>query len=153
EANDSGGGVRATISQEAVREFQINRGEYSAELGGASGGVINIISKSGTDDFHGSLFGFFRNQALDAGDPFAITLVENTPRRIKPASTREQYGGTLSFPIRKQRTFFFGSFEGLNRNESAAVPVLTDVSIFNPTAAQNSVIDALAASTDTRPIP
>src|SRR5262249_36816253 len=54
EANDSGGGVRPTISQEAVQEFQINRGNYSAELGGASGAVINIISKSGTDDFHGS---------------------------------------------------------------------------------------------------
>ena len=60
EANDSGGAIRPTLSQEAVEEFQVNRSNYSAELGGASGGVINIISKSGTNFCHGSAFGFFK---------------------------------------------------------------------------------------------
>ena len=58
EANDSGGGFRPTLSQEAVEEFQVNRSNYSAELGSASGGVINIISKSGTNLWHGSALGF-----------------------------------------------------------------------------------------------
>ncbi len=128
EANDAGGGVRSTLSQEAVQEFQINRSNYAAEFGGASGGVINIVSKSGSNNFHGRAFGFFRHDKLDAGDPFAIELVGTTPQRIKPPSQRQQYGGTLSFPVRKDRTFFFGGFEGLNRDESSAVPVLTDLS-------------------------
>ncbi len=71
EANDSGGGFRPTLSQEAVEEFQVNRSNYSAEFGSASGGVINIISKSGTNLWHGSAFGFFRTSGLDAADPFA----------------------------------------------------------------------------------
>ena len=75
ESNDFGGGVRETLSQDAVQEFQINRSGYSAELGGASGAVINIVSKSGTNEFHGSAYGFFRHERLDAADPFAFDLV------------------------------------------------------------------------------
>jgi Carboxypeptidase regulatory-like domain len=152
EANDAGGGVRSTLGQEAVQEFQINRSNYAAEFGGASGGVINIVSKSGSNDFHGRVFGFFRHDKLDAGDPFAIELVGTTPQRIKPPSERQQYGGTLGFPIRKDRTFFFGGFEGLNRDESSAVPVLTDLSIFQPTTAQTAILTALASNTSTAPI-
>jgi Carboxypeptidase regulatory-like domain/TonB dependent receptor len=152
EANDAGGGVRSTLSQEAVQEFQINRSNYAAEFGGASGGVINIVSKSGSNSFHGRAFGFFRHDKLDAGDPFAIELVGTTPQRIKPPSQRQQYGGTLGFPLRKDRTFFFGGFEGLNRDESSAVPVLTDLSIFQPTTAQTAILSALASNTSTAPI-
>src|SRR5262245_4601762 len=68
EANDVTSGVRFTLSQEAVQEFQINRSNYNAELGGAAGGVINVISKSGGNTLHGGIFGFFRNDALDAAD-------------------------------------------------------------------------------------
>jgi hypothetical protein len=153
EANDAAGGVRPTLSQDAVQEFQINRSNYSAELGGASGGVINIVSKSGTNEVHGSAFGFFRHDKLDAADPFAIALVNNTPQRVKPPSNRQQYGATIGFPIVRERAFFFGSFEGLNRDEASAVPVLTDLSIFQPTAAQRAVIAQLAANTSTTPIP
>src|SRR6185295_3087196 len=64
--------VRSTMSQEAVQEFQINRAGYSAEFGRASGGLINIVSKSGTSEFHGNVFGYFRNQSLDARNPFAF---------------------------------------------------------------------------------
>src|SRR5262249_14333630 len=73
EANDDSGGARLTLSQDAVQEFQINRSNYSAELGGASGASINIVSKSGTNDLHGSLYAFFRNDAMDARNPFAFT--------------------------------------------------------------------------------
>ena len=72
EANDDAGGVRTTMSQEAVQEFQINRSNYGAELGGASGATVNIVTKSGTNDVHGSLFGLFRNDAMDAANPFSL---------------------------------------------------------------------------------
>lgn len=153
EANTASGGVRPTLSQEAVQEFQINRSNYTAENGGASGGVINIVSKTGGNEFRGSLFGFFRHDALDATDPFAVVLEGDRLRRIKPPSNRQQYGGTLSFPIRKDRTFLFGSFEKLNKDEKASVPVLTDRSIFQPTAAQTAILTALAANTSPTPVP
>src|SRR6266702_2849209 len=73
EANDDAGGVRPTMSQDAVQEFQINRSNYTADLGGASGATINIVSKSGGNQVHGSLFGFFRNDALDDRNPFAFS--------------------------------------------------------------------------------
>jgi len=153
EINDSAGGVRAALSQEAVQEFQINRGNYAAEHGGASGGVINIVTKTGGNDLSGSIFGFFRNARLDAADPFAIDLVNGEPQRVKPSSQRQQYGATLGFPIARDRTFFFGAFEGLNRNEFSSVPVLTDLSIFQPNTEQSATIQRLASDTSTVPVP
>lgn len=152
EANGRSLGVRATLSQEAVQEFQINRSNYSAEFGGASGGVINIVSKSGDNQIRGSVFGFFRHNSLDAADPFAIDLVNDRPTRIDPPSNRQQYGGTLSFPLKRDRSFVFGAFEKLNRDESASVPVLTDFSVFQSTAAQTAILNRMAADTGTTPI-
>ncbi|MBM3737582.1 MAG: TonB-dependent receptor [Acidobacteria bacterium] len=147
ESNDNAGGVRNTLSQEAVEEFQINRGGYSAEHGGASGGVINIVSKSGTNAFHGSTFGYFRNQRLDAGDPFARVLESGGAlRRVKPDAKRQQLGGSLGGPIKQNRTFFFAAAEFLNRDESNVVSVLTDRSIFRPTAEQEAVLSRLPAA-------
>lgn len=152
EANDDSGGVRLTLSQDAVQEFQINRSNYSAEFGGASGGVINIVSKSGTNDVHGSAFLFLRDDALDARDPFAVdsALQPGDPfsltargEPVDPPSNRQQFGGTLGFPIRKDKTFFFFGYEHLRRDESATASVLTDSSIFGPTLAQEAIIAAL----------
>ncbi len=148
EANDNTGGVLPTLSQEAVQEFQINRSNYAAELGGASGASINVVSKTGTNDLHGSAFGYFRNDALDARDPFAFTsalppAAVNDPSKfsltatatpIKPNLNRQQFGGSISFPIKKDQTFLFAAYEGLRRNEQNSVPLLTDSSIFAPTA-------------------
>ena len=145
EADDPAGGVRPTLSQEAVQEFQINSSNYSAELGGASGGVINIVSKSGTNSFRGSLYGFFRHQSLDAANSFASTLVNGVSTRIKPPSKRQQFGATLGGPLAINRTFFFSSFEGLDRRESSAVSVLTNNSIFGPTPEQQFILSALPA--------
>ena len=152
ETNDLYGGVRATLSQEAVQEFQINRSNYAAELGGASGGVINIISKSAGNELHGSFFTYIRDHHLDAADPFAVALVGDTLQRIKPPLHRQQYGGSVGFPIRRNHTFLFAAYEALRRRESAAVTVLTDPSIFQPTAAQTEIINALAANTSSNPI-
>ena len=152
EANSRSSGVRPTLSQEAVQEFQINRSNYSAEFGAASGGVINIVSKSGDNQIRGSIFGFFRHDSLDAADPFAVDLVNDHLTRIDPPSKRQQYGGTLSFPLKRNRNFIFGTFEKLNRDESASVPVLTDYSIFELTVPQTTILERLAADNSTFPI-
>jgi hypothetical protein len=152
EANDDAGAVRPTISQDAVQEFQVNRSNYSAEFGGASGGVINIVSKSGTNELHGSAYGFFRDEIFDARNNFAIAPPKLTPfslaeqgTPLRPPSNRQQAGGTIGFPLRKDRTFLFAAYEHLRRNESSAVPVLTDSSIFAPTADQSPILGGLAA--------
>ena len=143
ESNDFAGGVRETLSQDAVQEFQINRSGYSAELGGASGAVINIVSKSGTNEFHGSAYGFFRHEKLDAADPFAIDLVGGQLERIEPPSDRQQFGATLGGPITRNKTFFFAAYEGLQRDASNSIAVLTDPSIFEPTPAQEQILSVL----------
>lgn len=145
EANDAGGGVRPTLSQDAVQEFQVNRSNYSAELGGASGGTINIISRSGTNTLHGSAYGFFRNDKMDAADPFATKFENGRLSRVKPPSDRQQFGATLGGPIKANRTFFFAAFEGLDRDESNSVSLLTDDSIFRPTAQQETILAGLPA--------
>jgi hypothetical protein len=147
EANDSGGGVRPTLSQDAVQEFQINRANYSVEFGGSSGGTINIVSRAGTNALHGSVFGFFKDQRLDAADSFATTLERGRPVRVKPASRRQQSGATFGGPVVKNRTFFFSAFEGLHRNESQSISVLTNESIFEPTTDQKAVLESLPSPT------
>ena len=168
EANDDSGGVLQTLGQDAVQEFQINRSNYSAELGSASGASINIVSKSGTNNVHGSAFALFRNDALDARDPLAFTsaLKDATTftdfsltakgARVKPALNRQQFGGATGFPIHKDKTFVFLSYEGLRRDEQAPVPLLTDSSIFAPTSGQpgetsnqKAILDALTAQGST----
>jgi hypothetical protein len=146
EANDSGGAFRPTLSQEAVEEFQISRANVSAEFGGASGGVINIVSKSGKNQMSGSAYGFFRTSGLDAADPFARVLNGDTLERVKPPSNRQQFGATIGGAIRPNQTHFFGSFETLRRRESNSVAVLTDRSIFLPTAQQEAILAGLPAA-------
>ena len=147
ESNDGGGGVRPTIGQEGVREFQINRSNYSAEYGGSRGGAINIVTKGGTNVVHGSVFGFFRNQQLDATNPFDVVLhPDNTLTRVKPDSSRQQFGATIGGPMIKDKTFYFFDYEQLRRRESNAVPILTDLSVFGPTPQQKVILSQLPAS-------
>ncbi len=110
-ANDNSvNGVRSTISQDAVQEFQIITNGYSAEYGQAAAGVINIVSKSGTNNFHGSAYGYLRNRYIQATNPFSNVN--------QPAYTRAQYGITVGGPIKKDKTFFFFSYEGTDRHET-----------------------------------
>lgn len=157
EANDDAGGVRLNESQDAVQEFQINRSNYTAELGGASGASINIVTKSGSNRVHGGFYGFFRNQAMDARDPFAFTpALANDPTfsnfsltatgaPIKNNLNRQQFGGTIGFPIRKDKTFLFLAYEGLRSDAQDSVPLLTHSSIFGPTDQQLPILGGLAA--------
>ncbi len=106
------GAVRSTFSQEAIREFQVVTDSYSAEFGKATGGVVNIVTKSGTNEFHGNAFFYFRNESLNAKDYFEKYNVFGDPiDRDKAPFSSYQYGGTLGGPIRKGKTFFFLSFE------------------------------------------
>src|SRR2546425_7933919 len=152
EANDNAGGVRLNVSQDAVQEFQINRSNYSAELGSASGASINIATKSGTNTLHASLYSFFRNDAMDARDPFAFSpalkpgqfSLTASGLPIKNGLNRQQFGGTIGFPIKKDKTFLFIGYEGLRSDSEHSVPLLTSSNIFAPTAAQSPIIAALA---------
>jgi Carboxypeptidase regulatory-like domain/TonB dependent receptor len=175
ETSGDSGGVRLTVDQDDVQEFQINRSNYAADLGAATGASINIVTKSGTNNVHGSLYGFFRNDALDARDPFAFSSAlapdptfsnfntTSTGDPIKNSLSRQQYGGAIGFPIQKDKTFLFGSFEGLRQNSQNSVPLLTDSSIFagpsatattnpfpqsDPRFAQQAIVTALAQSTN-----
>ncbi|MCM3874216.1 MAG: TonB-dependent receptor, partial [Pyrinomonadaceae bacterium] len=84
--------------------------------GRATGGIVNVVTKSGTNDFHGNVFGFIRHKSIQARNAFAPTI-DNDPNK-KPPFTRVQYGATLGGPIKKDRTFFFTSFEQRRRQES-----------------------------------
>jgi hypothetical protein len=159
ETSGDSGGQRLTVGQDTVQEFQINRSNYGADLGSATGASINIVTKSGTNNVHGTLYGFFRDDAMDARNPFAFSQALQPGQTFNPANpdsvgspikdtlTRQQFGGTLGFPIKKDKTFLFIGFEGLLQNAQNAVPILTNTDIFRPTAAQETIIGGLAGST------
>ncbi len=108
--DNSTNGVRSTVSQEAVQEFQIITNNYAAEYGRAAGGVVNIITRSGSNDFHGDVFGYLRNRSFQAVNPFST--VPN------PAYTRVQAGAAFGGPIKKDKTYFYFSYEITRRHET-----------------------------------
>src|SRR6202030_1817031 len=113
-------GIRSTISQEGVQEFQLILSNYNAEYGRATGGVINIVTKGGSNLFHGDAFGFFRNKAFQARNAFSGQVDPSTGALdpIKQAYTRTQSGLTFGGPIKKDKTFYFFSYEYTQREET-----------------------------------
>src|SRR6266849_107533 len=111
----SNGGPGSVLGQnlgvEAIQEFSVLTGNYSAEYGKTSGGVVNAISRSGTNQFHGSVYEFLRNSALDANNFF-----DNSNSVPKPPFRRNQFGVSAGAPIRKDRTFVFGDYEGIRQS-------------------------------------
>ncbi|MBO0860958.1 MAG: TonB-dependent receptor, partial [Chloracidobacterium sp.] len=95
------------VSVEAIQEFKASGSAFSAEYGRATGGVLNITTKSGTNQFHGTAFEYFRNDALDANSFFS-----NLNGLDKPPLRWNQFGGNLGGPIRRDRLFFFFNYEG-----------------------------------------
>jgi carboxypeptidase family protein/TonB-dependent receptor-like protein len=138
----SSNSVRPTISQEAVAEFQINRNGYDAEFGRATGGIINIVSKSGTNQFHGNIYNYFRNERLDGRNVFASALQKDPPFK------RNQPGFTFGGPIKKDKAFIFAAYEGLIRRESTFTTILSNPTILQPTALQQDLINTLIGSGD-----
>jgi len=113
--NDSGSGaVRTTFSQDAVQEFQVVSDSYSAEFGRAVGGIVNIVTKGGTNDFHGKLFFLNRNDSISARNAFA---------RINPEFKQYQFGAITSGPIKKDKIFYFTSFERLSIKQNNIVTI------------------------------
>jgi hypothetical protein len=92
---------------DAIQEFKVLQNSYSAEAGGLGGGQVNITTKSGTNQFHGTVYEFLRNDKLDAKNFF------DDPKRDIPPYKQNQFGASLGGPIVKDRTFFFGNYEGL----------------------------------------
>lgn len=102
---------KTTPSQEAVREFLVINNTYSVEAGRAVGGIVNIVTKSGTNDLHGSVYEYFRNDAMDARSILAAPGLNKL--------RQNQFGFTLGGPIKKDRTFFFANYEGQRRSENS----------------------------------
>jgi hypothetical protein len=136
--NDYGSSsVRSTFSQEAIQEFQVVNNSFSAEFGRALGGIINIVTRGGTNELHGTTFFFVRNDALNARNAFAQTI---------PPFEQYQFGGTLGGPIVKDRHFFFGSFERLSLKDTNVITI-SDAVVqaarrigFSPAAIRNGEI-------------
>jgi outer membrane receptor protein involved in Fe transport len=118
------------FSEESVQEFQVNQNGFSAEFGRAGGAVINVVTKSGTNEWHGSAFEFFRDEALNSNTPI---LTARNARR--PKSQINQFGGTIGGPIKRDRAFFFFAYDGQRSN----IPNIVDAPNFfaQPLAIQN----------------
>jgi len=108
--DNSTNGVRSTVSQEAVQEFQIITNSYAPEYGRAAGGVVNIITRSGSNDFHGDVYGYLRDRNFQAVNPFST--VPN------PAYTRVQAGVAFGGAIKKDKTFYYFAYEITRRHET-----------------------------------
>jgi len=102
------GGTNSLVSVDALQEFRIESSTYAPEFGRMPGGQISIVTRSGTNAYHGSLFEYFRNDALDSADYF--TARQGLP---KPEESQHDFGGTFGGPIARDRTFLFASYEGL----------------------------------------
>lgn len=134
------------FSQDAVQEFQVNSNGYSAELGHAGGAVINVVTKSGTNHFHGTGFEFYRDRGLAANDP--INKMNNAilglPSPAKPGYHFHQFGGNIGGPIVRDKAFFFFDYDG-QRNTQLNTVALNIPVIAAPTAFQTAAISYLTA--------
>jgi len=135
--------ISSSISQAAVREFQVNTSNYSAEYGRAAGGVVNTVTKSGTNEFHGSLFYYLRDNKLGARNPRGF----NRGLPLKPVDRRHQFGGTIGGPIAKDKLFFFFSYDQQKREfpaiaQFSSATFLTTVNTSNLTAASRGITQA-----------
>ena len=133
-----GSGLNVNLGVEAIREFRVLTNEYTAEYGRSTGGVVTAIYKSGTNEFHGGVFEFLRNSALDA---------RNTFDTVKPPFRRNQFGGSAGGPIVKNKTFIFGDYEELREVKGLA----HNSDTLSPNA-RNGVICANKACTQTKTV-
>jgi hypothetical protein len=129
-----------TVPQEAIKEFQVVAAGYTAEFGRSTGGIVNAVTKSGTNEFHGSAFYLHRPKELARKNLFFDALELNLRREVTPAPTQQQWGGSFGGPIKKDKAFFFGAYEQQrfrNRRE-----VFFDLlSNFTPTPATQEAFD------------
>src|SRR5437016_2576291 len=124
--NTATGSQRATPPQEAVQEFRVVNNSFGAEYGRALGGIVNIVTKSGSNTFHGSVYDYFQNNALNAR-----SLLQPAPQAN--VLRQNQFGFTLGGPIKQDKTFFFMNYEGQRRGESPTYPtvLLNNLALIN----------------------
>jgi hypothetical protein len=140
------GGTNSLVSVDALQEFRIQTSTYAPEFGRTPGGQISIVTRSGTNQFHGAAFNYLRNDALDANDWFSGFT--NNPPLPKPQERQNDFGGTFSGPIVKGKSFFFFSYEGLRlRLPQTALTLVPDV------AARQSATPPLQPYLNAYPIP
>jgi hypothetical protein len=113
-ALSASGGTNSLVSVDAMQEFRIQTSSFAPEFGRTPGGQISILTRSGTNAFHGTLFEYFRNSVLDADDWFV-----NANHLSKPAERQNDFGGVFGGPLLKDKTFFFFSYEGLRLRQPA----------------------------------
>jgi len=134
------GGVRPPyqFSEESVQEFQVNQNGFSAEFGRAGGAVVNVVTKSGTNQFHGGLFEYLRDESLNANDPVTKANQFRAGRPNKrPASRINQFGGRVGGPIVHDKAFFFFTYDG----QRSDIPQVLDVpNLASAPAAARSVL-------------
>lgn len=129
-ANGAPGSVLGgSLGVDAIQEFSVITSNYSAEYGKTSGGVVNAITRSGTNQFHGDVYEFLRNSKLDAKNYF------DDPTLPIPPFKRNQFGGTLGGPIVKDNTFFFGDFEAIRQSKG-----ITTVTFVPSSAARSGTL-------------
>src|SRR5262245_3849375 len=102
-------------TQDAIQEFKVQTNNMGPEFGRLAGGVINMATRSGSNEFHGSLYEFLRNKVLNAN-----TFFNNRAGVARPAFTQNQYGGRVGGPVKKDKTFFFFSYEGFRLRQGAS---------------------------------
>ena len=128
--------LRLVVSQDAIAEFRVNSTLYTAETGAGGGAQINLVSKSGTNQWHGGLFEFLRNDVLDAQDYFDDSA---QPLRLN------QFGGNIGGPIIKNKTFFFANYEGLRQRVAHTYEVLVPSAAFRARATNPGTLTILKA--------
>src|SRR5487761_1715997 len=130
-ANGAPGSVLGgNLGIDAIQEFSVLTTNYSAEYGKTAGGVVNAITKSGTNQFHGDAYEFLRNYALDAANFF-----DNFNNSSKPPFRRNQFGASAGGPIQKDKTFIFGDYEGIRQFKG----ISTIDTVFSPAARQGNL--------------
>jgi len=121
------GGILQNFSMEGIQEFALSTQRFSAANGRSGGALLSVVSKSGTNEIHGSAFGFFRNEKLNANAPALLAkanpiLFPTASDAVKPPFSRQQFGGSFGGPIKKDKAFFFGSVERTRERGNSIVP-------------------------------
>ena len=128
-------GVRLGISLESIAEFRVSSSVYTADQGGSAGAIISIVSKTGTNAFHGSAFDFLRNNVLDARSPFDTNI---------PPFRLNQFGASFGGPIKKDRTFFYMDYEGIRQRLDTTVIGFVPNATFRESVTNPALVPFLA---------
>ncbi|PYU08925.1 MAG: hypothetical protein DMG33_00180, partial [Acidobacteria bacterium] len=141
--------ISYSISESSIREFQVNTSNYSAEYGRSAGGVVNAVTKSGTNRMHGEAFWFYRSSDFGAFNPFQTIVprppAPSTPIPVKPEDKRHQFGGNIGGPIIKDKLFFFFNADQQKRNFPGVANASSPAAFFAPIT--------VAAPTTCTPLP